>query len=114
MKRKTPVAIDKNTFSNREYATLYVPAGSKAAYEAADYWNEFGEIVETDDVEPGDANGDGRVTVTDIGVVVNDILQLANDSYSEGGADANKDGKVTVTDIGAIVDIILGNSSQGQ
>lgn len=27
-------------------ATLYVPAGCKAAYEAAAYWNEFNEIVE--------------------------------------------------------------------
>ena len=25
-------------------ATLYVPAGSKAVYEAADYWNDFKEI----------------------------------------------------------------------
>ena len=62
----------------------------------------------------GDANGDGRVTVTDIGMVVNHILQLATAGYSEEGADANGDGKVTVTDIGAIVNIILGISSQGQ
>ena len=27
-------------------ATLYVPVGSKAAYEAADYWKNFGTIVE--------------------------------------------------------------------
>ena len=42
----TPVAITSNTFSNRANATLYVPAGSKAAYQAADYWKEFKEIVE--------------------------------------------------------------------
>ena len=41
-----PVAITSNTFSNRANATLYVPAGSKAAYQAADYWKEFKEIVE--------------------------------------------------------------------
>ena len=40
----TPVAISQNVFSNRANATLYVPAGSKAAYEAADYWKEFKEI----------------------------------------------------------------------
>lgn len=33
-------------FSNRSNATLYVPVGCKAAYEAADYWKEFKEIVE--------------------------------------------------------------------
>ena len=38
--------ITANTFSNRANATLYVPAGSVAAYTAADYWKEFKEIKE--------------------------------------------------------------------
>lgn len=42
----TPLAINENVFSNRANATLYVPAGSKANYEAADYWKQFGTIVE--------------------------------------------------------------------
>ena len=42
----SPLAIDENTFSNRTNATLYVPAGCKDAYEDADYWTEFNEIVE--------------------------------------------------------------------
>ena len=59
----------------------------------------------------GDANGDGSVSVTDIAVVVNSILQLPNPVFSFYGADANGDGSVTVTDIGVIVDIILGHNS---
>ena len=59
----------------------------------------------------GDANGDGTVTVTDIAVVVNLILQLQNTNFSSYGADANGDGSVTVTDIGVIVDMILGNNN---
>ena len=42
----TPIEIDQATFSNRANATLYVPYGSKAAYEAATGWSEFREIVE--------------------------------------------------------------------
>ena len=42
----TPVAITENVFSHRANATLYVPVGSKAAYQAADYWKDFKEIVE--------------------------------------------------------------------
>ena len=42
----TPLAIDANTFTERKYATLYVPAGSKAAYQAANYWKEFRFIEE--------------------------------------------------------------------
>ena len=41
-----PLPITENTFSNRANATLYVPAGSKAAYEAADIWKEFKEIID--------------------------------------------------------------------
>ena len=43
-----PVAIEDDVFYGTPYAnaTLYVPAGSKAAYEAANCWKEFNEIVE--------------------------------------------------------------------
>ena len=61
-------------------------------------------------VQRGDANGDGSISVTDIAVVVNCILQLDNNGgFSEYGADANGDEQVTVTDIGMIVDKILGS-----
>ena len=60
---------------------------------------------------PGDANDDGNVTVTDIAVVVNEILQLPNTDISADNADANSDGQITVTDIGVIVDMILGNTA---
>ena len=40
----TPVAIAQDVFTNRTNATLYVPKGSKEAYQAANYWKEFKEI----------------------------------------------------------------------
>ena len=48
VKRKTPVDITEKVFTNRINATLYVPYGSKTAYEAADYWKDFKEIIEID------------------------------------------------------------------
>lgn len=42
----TPVNIDEYVFTNKANATLYVPSGSVAAYQAADYWKDFKEIVE--------------------------------------------------------------------
>ena len=41
-----PLAISATTFRNSTNATLYVPYGSKAAYEAATGWQDFNEIVE--------------------------------------------------------------------
>ena len=62
-------------------------------------------------VQRGDANGDGTITVTDIAVVVNRILQLDAEGGYETGLDANRDGQITVTDIGVIVDKILGTKT---
>lgn len=42
----TPVAIDQKCFTSQASATLYVPYGSKAAYQAATYWGEFKTIYE--------------------------------------------------------------------
>jgi hypothetical protein len=47
---KEPLSIDDNTFDGSS-ATLYVPYGCKPAYEAADYWKEFNEIIELDPTE---------------------------------------------------------------
>ena len=42
----TPVSIKEETFNYHRSATLYVPQGTKAAYQEADYWKEFKEIIE--------------------------------------------------------------------
>ena len=51
--RENPPSINSNSFTNRSDATLYVPNGCKAAYEAADYWNEFKEIIEINTINVG-------------------------------------------------------------
>ena len=66
---KTPLTITANTFSNRTNATLHVPAGCKSAYEAADYWKDFKEIVEIEYIL-GDVNGDGVVTAQDAALIL--------------------------------------------
>ena len=44
----TPVTIEYFTFTNRSNATLYVPLGSKSAYQAEQHWKDFKEIIEYD------------------------------------------------------------------
>ena len=46
-----PISISSDVFSNRTNVTLYVPKGCKSAYEAADYWKDFKEIVEVGGLE---------------------------------------------------------------
>jgi len=47
---ETPIEINDHVFNNSNYnnATLYVPKGTKAAYEAAAVWQDFGVIFECD------------------------------------------------------------------
>ena len=74
---ETPLAISENTFSNRANATLYVPAGCKAAYEAADYWKEFKEIIEMEaSIEPTD------ISQLDNAIYVEPVETVPNCTYA--------------------------------
>ena len=107
-----PLSIAYGTFSNPKNATLYVPKGSKAVYEAADYWKEFKEIIEIDPIVTGDANADGEVNVTDIVATVNKIMGHEDASFNMTAADVNKDGEINVTDIVMMVNIIMSSGSR--
>ena len=75
-----PFAINENVFQyydNNSFkftsATLYVPRGTKALYEATDGWKNFTKIVEMGTQLKGDVNGDGQVDVADIATII-DIM----------------------------------------
>ena len=61
--------------------------------------------------DAGDVNGDGKVDVTDVTMMVDHILGKENASFIIGNADMNGDGEVNVTDVTMLVNVILGNSS---
>ena len=95
VKNPMPMAIDENTFSNRANATLYVPAGSKAAYKAANYWKDF-TIDEIDPssmiisfadpavkaicVDNWDTNGDGELSEAEAAVVTGGMGGFQDDT----------------------------------
>ncbi len=54
----------------------------------------------------GDVNGDGRVNVSDVSVLINMILGIV--PVDESLADVNGDGRVNVSDVSALINIILG------
>ena len=99
VKNETPAIIYSNTFSHLTNATLYVPAGSKEAYETADYWKEFMEIIEMD-IQPIDTGetvdfGSDIDGETDLdGNIVGDIYYVI--SNDDGGYDV-AEGCIVVT-----------------
>ena len=98
----TPLAISENCFTNRANATLYVPMGCKAAYETADYWKEFKEIIEI----RGDVNDDGVIDLTDKEELISWLLSQIYDDAYDARYDVNDDGKVDVRDALRILEII--------
>ena len=96
-----PVAIYTgfpNATNSITNATLYVPKGSKAAYEAADYWKDFKEILEIEDETPEDI-----ITFADPNVKV---ICVAN-------WDTSGDGKLSKTEAAVVTslgDVFMGNS----
>lgn len=61
----TPIEIPRYAIGDRQYTTLYVPFGSKAAYEAADYWSDFKRIIELASTTPIDT--EKTITVEVVG-----------------------------------------------
>lgn len=53
---ESPIAIGEATFSNRRNATLIVPTGSVNAYQAAEYWKDFKNIMEME-AKPTEIDG---------------------------------------------------------
>ncbi len=45
-KPTTPPTIDSSSFGEEKTMSLYVPTGRKRAYSNANYWKEFGSIIE--------------------------------------------------------------------
>ena len=106
----TPPSIDDRTFSSRATATLYVPSGCIPAYQAADYWKEFGTILEQAAYIAGDANGDGSITVADYIAIAHYIMGNPPANFNEKAADANGDGQINVADYIAVAHIIMNNN----
>ncbi len=71
-------------------STVYVNGGSGSEYITCD------------------VNGDGKVDVTDVNIIINIMLGKAESSQYPGNADVNADSKVDVTDVNILINIMLG------
>lgn len=55
----------------------------------------------------GDANGDGRVNVADVDVIISRVLGRAVSSFDETAANVNRDARVNIADADGVLNIIL-------
>ena len=103
---ENPFKIDGQVFYSNEkniysIATLIVPKGKKAAYQATEGWNKFANIFEV-----GDVNGDNKINNDDLNAIVSYIMGKTPAIFNVKVADLNNDGKVNVADVTILVKII--------
>ena len=58
---------------------------------------------------PGDANCDAQVSIADVSVLIDMLLEGTAGYFS--GADANQDGEVTIADVSVLIDMLLDGSA---
>jgi hypothetical protein len=88
----TPLAINANVFNQVTLAnvTLHVPAGTKALYEAADVWKDFGKIVEPVTPQWSVDYQSFSETMTFTSVVVLDDVELQSERIEIGAFSGNE------------------------
>ena len=57
---------------------------------------------------PGDINGDNKVDVSDVNIIINIMLGKAQAAQYSGNADVNNDTRIDVSDVNAVINIMLG------
>lgn len=62
-------------------------------------------------VIPGDANGDGNVTIGDVSALIDYLLHNPGENFNALNADVNKDGGITIGDVSALIDILLSKNN---
>ncbi|MBR6489346.1 MAG: leucine-rich repeat protein, partial [Muribaculaceae bacterium] len=83
--------------------TLYVPYEALDAYCAHEEWGKFTHIVPFIGAGPGDINGDGKLSISDVTNIIDQLLSGDVPAY----ADVNGDGKVSISDVTALIDMLL-------
>jgi hypothetical protein len=65
-------------------------------------------LIHVSDVLMGDVNSDGSINVTDVVLIIDEILGKNPTNFNAVAADVNYDGSINVTDAVLVIDAILG------
>ncbi len=102
-----PTLNNGNSFTSTCYqnANLFVPRESIEAYQAADYWRDFTHIYAMESI--GDANGDGRLSIGDVVLLISSLLGDETPGLDAVLADVNGDGNLNISDVAALINKLL-------
>ena len=105
---QVPPACVTSTFNDRySKATLHVKRPSLDAYRAHEVWSQFSNIEALPGAGPGDVNGDGEFSVSDITMLINLLMSAGEGTEYNADADVNGDGIVNITDVSLLINQVL-------
>ena len=90
---------------NEETGLLTIRVEGEDIAVKADSFTEY--KIQFKPIIPGDVNGDGDVSITDVGLAIDHILGGNPSGFIFKAGDLNNDGEVSITDVGLMIDIIL-------
>ena len=89
------------------WATAQANESALIGYSGVEYYVEIPAMVT---VIPGDADGDGKVTVNDVTAIIDYVLGVNVGGIIVDAADFDNDGQVAISDVTAIIDYIMHNN----
>ena len=96
-----------NSFSSNAYgnALLLIPWCSYDDYVNTNYWSRF--VHWEHYIAPGDVDGDGRISVKDISILIDMLLGASNSAWYPQGADMDGDGRMSVKDVSLLIQQLI-------
>lgn len=103
-----PPVLGFNAFVGIEatHIPVYVPQASFFSYYMADGWGDFFTNIQPT-FGKGDINGDGRLSVIDITLLINYYLQLGGSKDIDPRYDVDGDGSISAADINELANSVL-------
>lgn len=99
----TDSLYDYRVYDGIDYGFCVIATDSAGNVEQKELVREWPPL----DYLPGDANGDGRISVVDLTMVTNAILRKEDEGFNAKAADLNMDGQISITDATMITNLIL-------
>ena len=87
-----------------DLVTLFIPYEALEDYRVHQEWGKFSRIVPFLGAGPGDINGDGTLSISDVTLSIDELL---NSDEHPAYYDVNGDGNVGISDITALIQLLL-------
>lgn len=104
-----PYMEDKNCFTYQAYANAWLlfPWDAYDAYIDTSRYTWINFIHRERYIAPGDPDGDGKLSIKDVTLLIDILLGSGGIGWYTNGADVDGDGITTIKDVTMLIDLIL-------